>query len=495
MVTRIDPDQIKTPPFDDTKSSGSTLESGAVDLADAIDSVMSQVKNLLGETNWYDTPDETVALLAARAKLEDKLALKNAQLFADVSVPASQNYVALGAGEYPSEVKAIATSVKGAVTAQLAGAIGSHSLTEIAGSNALNPKNLLHVIDGTTGDPILSGGKTVYGLLQVGSAATDGTAFAASGDEQAQISFVRANATYDDLEACPVADIESTTINYGYVVRNDLDSLSEQAFLPDFVFADAPAAAAVSMDAAYNGGSIVTVDDTDVDFRLTDTKEFVVSDSTGAVKILRVQALAAGDELEINGALDMNGDIDGNSNKATFNEVEVGGAAGRVARTGGDLTLQTITSGNVHLSSVAEIQFTTSRETALELDDVTSGAISGLFSQSFSSVAAAIKYAGEHGGVDLTLGIFVAGSNYSQDVNIPGGAGGLDISSPHSIDMNTPAGVDTFLFLNGRLLYGGNGTTQNDVYAGDTPASGDIKVDFPKGIKTGDVIIAIQFVQ
>ncbi len=61
--------------------------------------------------------------------------------------------------------------------------------------------------------------------------------------------------------------------------------------------------------------------------------------------------------------------------------------------------------------------------------------------------------------------------------------------------MNTPSGVDTFVFLNGRLLYGGNATTNNDVYAGTTPASGDIKVDFPGGVKSGDVFIAIQLSQ
>jgi hypothetical protein len=51
------------------------------------------------------------------------------------------------------------------------------------------------------------------------------------------------------------------------------------------------------------------------------------------------------------------------------------------------------------------------------------------------------------------------------------------------------------LFLNGRLLYGGNGTTKNDVYAGTAPASGDLMVDFPKGVKSGDVIITLALQQ
>jgi len=58
--------------------------------------------------------------------------------------------------------------------------------------------------------------------------------------------------------------------------------------------------------------------------------------------------------------------------------------------------------------------------------------------------------------------------------------------------MNTPTGVDTFIFLNGVLQYGGNGTTNNSVYAGDTPANGDIKFDYPRGVRSGDVIIALQ---
>jgi hypothetical protein len=84
--------------------------------------------------------------------------------------------------------------------------------------------------------------------------------------------------------------------------------------------------------------------------------------------------------------------------------------------------------------------------------------------------------------------VFVAGANYAQDVNVPGAT--VDLTA-YSIDMNTPGTVNAFVFLNGRLLYGGNGGTNNDVYAGDVPANGDLKFDFTKGIKTGDVIITI----
>ena len=41
---------------------------------------------------------------------------------------------------------------------------------------------------------------------------------------------------------------------------------------------------AISMDSAYDGGSAVAVDDTNVDFTLAATKSFIVSDGTDASK-------------------------------------------------------------------------------------------------------------------------------------------------------------------------------------------------------------------
>lgn len=490
-VSRLGQDHVQTPEtFDDSKSPGVTLESGAVDLEDVMNSVISQLQNILGETKWYDAPDETVVQLAARAKIEDKLILKRKQLLTDVAVGGGNSYVALGAGEFPSENKAIGASAKGAVTAQLAGAIGSWSGTEVSGPNNLQPKNLVAVRDGTTGDPILSSGRVVWGLLQVGSTATDGTAFAASGAEQAQISFVRPNATYDDFEQCPSGDIGGKTINYSYVIRNDLNSMSESAFLPETLFADSPSAATVSMDAAYDGGSVVDIDNTDVQWRITDGKVVEWTDPLGTTKYLRIIPTAGGDEFEINIPVDLNADLDGGTNKAEFNGVQIGNVAGQVDRTGGDLTLKTITSGDVLLESVAELKFTTSRETALPIDDATAGAISGLAGGPHASIAAAIKYAIESG-VSFSLGVYVhSGGTVTKGNNVAGVTSPVDYTSPHSFDMNTPSGVDTFIFFNGRLLYGGNGTTNNDVYPGTTPGNGDLKFAF--NTKNGDVIITLQ---
>lgn len=487
-LTRIRQDHIWTvgAGIDDTKTP-TDHDANAVDLQDTIDYICSQLADLTGETTWQAAPDATIAAMWAKTWLDDKLALRDRLQLQDVTVTAAQNWEVLSfaGGEAPSRVVAIATSVEGAVSAQLAGAVGSHSLTEITGNDALNPKNLCMVVDASTGDAIQSSGRQVYALLQVGNLAVDGNAFDDS-NNAGQLSFVRPNATYDDLEACPVADIATKSINYVYADRESLDGWSEQDFRQSSVLVDLAAPGVTqSLDIAYDGGSVVDVDNTNVDWRLTDTKHFYVSDATGAARILDVHAEATGDEIDINapGGIDVSaGDLTMASSKATISGVEIGGVSGQVASTGAlDLSLV----------GQDDITFVTTRQAALPLDDATTGSISALPGGPHASVAAAIKYAIEHG-ISFNLGVTVLSSNYGQDVNVPGGAGGLDISSPHSIDMNTPSGVDTFIFLNGVLQYGGNGTTNNSVYAGDTPANGDIKFDYPRGVRSGDVIIALQ---
>jgi hypothetical protein len=147
---------------------------------------------------------------------------------------------------------------------------------------------------------------------------------------------------------------------------------------------------------------------------------------------------------------------------------------------------------DLELEADGDVLFETAQETTpIPLDDSTTGAISALPGGPHASIAAAIDYAIGVGGVDVTFDIYVAAANFAQGVNIPGVT--LDLTV-YDEDMGTPASPgtpDLFLFLNGRLIRGASGTGIGDWYAGDTPASGDIKVDFPKGIKSGDVIITI----
>ena len=503
-------DQIHKPDtFDDTRNAASIAGSEAsdVDFADHTNARLSQIKRIIyGNTagNWHDDPatigpaghpDISLYNLGQRSRLEDKLVLKNRLNLGDITVPGSQNWVALtGAAQLPDKVIAILNTTRGAVVAQLGGAIGAHSLVENSGLNAVRPKNLLNIFDGDTGDAISSGGRRVYGLLQVGNLATDGNAFATSGNDQPQISFVRVNATNDDLEAVPVADIENAKINYTFSNRDDLDSCPEESFRGDLDTAQG-VAGGVSLDEAYNGGTFMEVDGSDVDIRLADTTSWVFRAGAGGNILWQVTRDDGGTtQIQVGSTVDVFNNDAADSNFAEGMSLDTAGQPINLGKTGlGIIDSATLemrsTTGDVLLNGADDVSFQTVRETSpLPFDDATAGPISGVGTGSHASIAAAIQEAFESGGVDLAVNVFIAGSNYAQGANIPGAT--FDLTS-YTLDMNTPGNTDMFLFLNGRLLYGGNGTTKNDVYAGDTPASGDIKVDFAKGIKSGDVLISI----
>ena len=164
--------------------------------------------------------------------MEEKKLMCAVQILTNVAVPASQNYVVLSVAgsETPTQTAAVTASQTGAIVAVLGTDVGSHSLDEVAGANALSPKNLLLIRDATTKEGILSNSQQVYGLLQAETGVVDGDTFNDT-DKQVQISFVRNNGS-DDLEAVPVADIESKTIEYIYSNRITLDTLPEDCGFP-----------------------------------------------------------------------------------------------------------------------------------------------------------------------------------------------------------------------------------------------------------------------
>lgn len=507
-VTLLRLEQVrKTDNPDDTLDAAAiaAIESSAIDGLDFLKGELSQFKRVIhgGDSgNWFDDitsvhgGDASLKALYNRATLEGKNILVLRENMNDITVTALQNWMELTGSTKPDKNIAIAGSAQGAVTAQLVGTIGSHSLTEISGSNPLRPKNFCYAFNGDTGDPILSDGRRVSALLQVGSAATDGNPFGDSGNDQGQLSFVRPNATFDDLEACPVADIAGLKVIFAFSWREDLNDMPEECFRGDIESADPQAGVTVSLDSAYDGGYFMTVDGNDVDIRLSDTKNWVFRAGSGGSALVTVTRNdTTGDLLKVEtDKLDVNSsDVDfanGIKVDSAGQQLNVGVTAGQVDSASLKLNA---TSTDLELVAADDVSFLTVRQdTLLPLDDATAGAVGDLFGQSFASVAAAIQYAGEHGGADMSLKASVMGANYGQGVNIPGAI--QDIST-HPIDMNTTGTVEQLVFLNGRLLYGGNGTTKNDVYAGTTPASGDIMVDFAKGVKTGDVIISVVLAQ
>jgi hypothetical protein len=501
-VSLIRLDQLNKPnAFDDTLSAVTIagIEASAVDEQDVSDALISQIKRILyGDSNgnWFDDPGSmSLSALAARPDMAAKLALFWRINLTDNTVGAGENWVLLDAsGQQPNRNIAIAGTAKGAVSAQLAGAVGSHALTEVSGSNALKPKNLVEIFDAATGDALLSASRRIWGLLQVGTAATDGNAFGLTGDDLGQISFVRPNATFDDLEACPAADIAGHAFCYAFSNRNDLANHAEDEFRGDLVNVDP--GPNLSLDSAYDGGATMDVDASDLDIRLSNTKSMIVRKVGGNIlfEVTRTDAGTA-DTVLIGADVDV---LDVNAASSDFAEgisVDTGGQAVNVGTTAvgvldsASIETRANTGDNIVSSVAGDVKFQTDRETTpIPLDDATVGPISTLGGGTYASVAAAIAAALTSGGVTLATKVFVAGANYAQGANIP--AATLDLTA-YEVDTNSPASPNVFIFLNGRLLLGGNGTTKNDVYDGTTPASGDIKVDFPKGIKVGDVVISV----
>lgn len=102
-----------------------------------------------------------------------------------------------------------------------------------------------------------------------------------------------------------------------------------------------------SLDDAYNDGSIITVDSTDVSWQLSDSRSFVVTADAGTKQVFKVAAASAADSVTINGNFEVNGatvSLDATS-------------ASNFSVTGNNLTLSTLTSGNVVIASAADMTF------------------------------------------------------------------------------------------------------------------------------------------
>ena len=195
-----------------------------------------------------------------------------------------------------------------------------------------------------------------------------------------------------------------------------------------FIAKTAGTGGSLSLDEAYNGGSVVDVDDTDVDWQLTDGKSFKIStEDTGNPNILTVSANASGDSVGItadlsvsgdatltggltqssgqvtfggnvdaNSGVDVTGDLTQSSGQVTFggnvdanSGVDVtgaftqsggaitinGNAASTISTTSANLTVSTTTSGDISIESAGEIKFNDSRtSSAITLSDASNTA-------------------------------------------------------------------------------------------------------------------------
>lgn len=491
--------------YTDSLTAGSTLESSAATVEDDLNGLRSQIKRLSGDANWYAAlSGRNLATVSTDlADIEAKKLLFRAQVLTDVAVGASANFAVLSvaSSETPTEVIALGASVtSGAVTAALPGASGTHSLLEVAGVNAISPKNLCVVRLASTGQPIQSGGKDVFALLQVESAATNGDAFDDT-TKQAQLSFVIENSSGDDLIACPAVDIQGKTINYSYVRRINLDAVPESAFLAG-VFVDQTASVDVTLDNAIDNQSGPATQTQNIEVRITDTFSWKFEDSTGGSALVSVAPASGNDVVQFNvDTFDVN-----NTARADFlngvrfdsggTAIDLGDTAGTLA-SAGKLDVTTASTFNLSLLAGGEIAFS----------DTNKGGSTFAGSLLLSDTSAEWdNYETAFGEVSLLNAIYQAANSASHlktvavvttntvaNTNMTGAGGSPNLDAQLGDYSGVTFVSDVDVFLNGVLLRNGaDASANNDVYPGTTAADGDLKFEFAlKGGAKPDVLTMI----
>jgi hypothetical protein len=504
--------------YDDTVTpSLANYETNPTNIEDNLNALRSQIQNFLNRNgagfpsgNWYDdiTQPTTLengtirgidAINDALHLVEKKRVLRDVyRPGTDVTVTASQNWEVLALAELPTNTTAAIGSVTtlGTVAAFHAGTFDTHSLDEVSGTNALNPKNLCIITDASTGDPILSSGRIIYALFQTESN-TDGSTMTGTTPNRAQLSFVRPNATFDDLEACPVGDIENKVINFATRERVRLEGLTEQDFLKGAVV-DIPAGSTPTRQSVYDNQGTTPVDLTtnatlDLEgaglyWEIRDDLEArlfaIIEGSAGGTSV--VQVAGDVDTFDVNAVVNdfLNGvKIDTGAAGTTIqigvtaNQIDSGGALSIVTGATGDLTLDSV-GGEILFDDVNRTGSTWSA-THIKLSETTTEWDN--YETAFGEVSLmnAIYQAWQNSGRVKAYAV-VTSATIAANTNVTGAGG-----SPN-IDAQLPdySGVDSFItdvdvFLNGELLRNGADAAANhDVYPGDSAANGDLKFEF-----------------
>lgn len=498
--------------YDDTIApSLANFETNPVNIEDDLNNLRSQLSNLLDDQagNWYDDLNTPSALDTGTQRgvndlntdlhaLERKRVLVKAVSLADVAVGGSDNFVILGAGELPPNTTAAvgAVTTAGTVVAAHGGTFGTHALTEVAGGNAIAPKNFVEVVDGATRDPILSGGRTVYGLLQGESGLTDGATITDTTTTRVQVSFVRINAGGDDLEAVPAVDIQGQTVNLCFTERKALEDLTEQDFLRGAVV-DVPAASTVTRQVAYDNQGATPVDVTTnstLDLEGPGLTWSIRDDLEAALLTVTEGSAGGTSTLAIGAAVDSydNNAVDvdfasGAKFASAGQQIDIGVTAGTInSDTGEDLRI--LGTQELFLDDGNQAGSTWAQTNGIKLSENTAEWDS--FEVQFGEVSLlnAIVQAKNSSNVTKTCANVTATT--AADTDIGGVAGGANLDAQlHDLSGGTFAD-DHDVYVNGVLQRGGaDAAANNDVYPGTSLANGQLRFEY--NIKINDVICVI----
>jgi hypothetical protein len=385
-------------------------------------------------------------------------------------------------------------SGSGFVITQPTSTFNQHSLAEVAGGNAIAPKNLMVIVDADSRDPILSDNRKVYGLAQSESS-IDGSTVSTSGPNRIQISFVRVNAAGDDLEAVPVADIENLDVNISYVERKALEDLNEQDFLNGAIV-DVPATTTVTRQIGYDNQGATPVDLTtnailDLEgaglvWKIRDDLEndlFLITEgSAGGTSTIEISSDV--DQFDVNAVI-----VDV-TNGATLNDIKVGVTGGTI-ETNATFPLTVRSGEELYLDDVNRVGSTWT-QTGVKLSESTAewDAYEVQFGGEVSLFAAITAAAASGGRGTKTYANVLNTTNADQDV--AGAAGGTNLDAQLQDMSSGDFLIDYDVYLNGNLLRpGANSGTNNDYYPGSNLVFGQLRFEFQ--VVAGDVICVIPY--
>lgn len=407
----------------------------------------------------------------------------------------------LGAGELPSNLVAAvgAVTTRGTVVAAHPGTFGVANLAEVTGSTAISPKNIVEVVNASTRDPILSGGRVIYGLLQGESGLADGDTILVGTPDRVQLSFVRINAAGDDLETISGADLGGQSINVCYTERKALEDLNEQDFLRGAVV-DIPTSSTVTRQVAYDNQGTTPVElATGATLDLNSAGiAWTIRDLLNA-NLLRITEGSSGGTSTVQlgtdvDTFDVNAIVNDFNAGATIRSggtrpIAVGVTDGVLATTAGDLEVRGF--AELYLDDGNQTGSTWAQTAGIKLSDTT--AEWDNFETAFGEVSLlrAIAQAKRRPKVYAVL---TANTAADTDVGGVGGGANLDAQLPDMSVGDFLADYD--VYLNGQLQRpGANAAANNDYYPGTSLANGQLRFEFAlKGTGANpDVICVIPY--
>ena len=390
-----------------------------------------------------------------------------------------------------------AVTTRGTVVATHGGTFGNHALSAVSGASAISPKNLYMVVDSATRDPILSGGRRVYGLGQSESA-VDGSTVTLTSTNRMQLSYVRLTSSGMALEAVPSADISGMTIHYTATERKALEDLNEQDFLRGSEL-DVPAATTVTRQVAYDNQGTTPVE-------LTNNATLDINSAGLAWSIrdlvnadlLKITEGSTGGTSEVQ----FGTDVDTFNNDAVVNDfrtglraatgstrIDVGVNAG-VIETTGAADLRVLGAGELLLDDGNQTGSTWAQTTGIKLSDTT--AEWDLFETNFGEVSLlnAINQAKNTSARSPKVYANVtANTNANLDVSLADS--NLDTALPA---MNAGSYLTDYdVFLNGNLLRPGADLNANHDYYPGSSITAPAKIKFEFKVKSGDVLCVIPY--